>query len=967
MADVRFAVLGPLEVYRDGERVVVPGGRRRDVLSALLVHARTTVPADVLIDAGWGDGVPADPRAALYTVISRLRNLLGHGAVASGPAGYRLAVPDEAVDAWRFERLREQAAVAGPEHAASLLDEALGLWRGRAYEDIADREVARVEAQRLELLRADAEEERGRVALELGDTAGAVRPLEVLLTRHPYREQAVALLMTALDRSGRSADALARYDEHRRRMADELGLDPSPAVQDLQARILRRDGSSMAPVPVQPPPWVDTSTAVFGRDAELASLVEAAAANRLVTVTGAGGVGKTRLVAQALPALAGRVGLPIVVVELAAVSTGGVEATVTDALGVERGAQARAVLVDRLRAAPALLVLDNGEHLLTEVAVLAGVLTRRCPQARIVLTSRRRLGVATEHVLRLAPLAAPRSEDSPESAISAPAVALLLDRVRRARHDVAPGRDGWAALADIARRLDGLPLALELVASRVAALGPGAVRDALQRDLDGLDGTASGTQLRATVEWSCRLLTGEQRDLLAALTVFASDFDLPAVWAVTGRLPRPHPGAELAELVDSSLVVANPDGATYRLLAVVRRQVDAALNTAGTRQATRRAHAEWIATLADQIARDWTGPDAGAALRQLQRARHDIIAAIRWALSQGEVDVAASITGAVQQCPHWTPPTELADLIVESGERCVGSTATHAAMGIGAAAVALATRGDLDGAARMAHAAADGVASPGERYLVYLALGVAAIYRGDHDESRRHWQAIADLPGLPLALATEAHSSLALLARYAGDLDRAREQASTAVMLAETARSAPVHAFASYAAGEAAVGDPDRGVALLTAAAEEAAATGTTQVSQVARVALLAALVRTGHHDRARQVATPLIPDIRAAGAWPQLWTTLRILAELMSLTGQHHDAALILAAAGSHPSAPPAAGDDVPRYALLGDTLRTRLGTRVFDQIQTAARMSSREEIADRALALLRAAAGTAGSPRHR
>jgi predicted ATPase/DNA-binding SARP family transcriptional activator len=969
VADLGFGVLGPLEVWRGGRRVAVPGGRRRSVLAALLARAGNPVTVDALVEAAWSDGLPADPRAALYTVVSRLRSLLGDDALSAGPAGYQLDVPADAVDALRFERLCREAGAAGPEQAAVLLDEGLGLWRGPAYAEFADRDFAGTEARRLELLRADAWEERAQVALDLGDPEGGVRRLEGLLAEYPFREHAVGLLMTALHQAGRTGDALARYREHRRRMAGELGLGPSPALGELEARILGQGGPPRpAGDPGGVPAWLDTSAAFLGRERELASLVETTAGSKVVTVTGTGGVGKTRLVAEALPVLAARIGLPVVVVELAAVGRGDVAAAVADALGLGRGEAGRAVLVGRLRADPAIVVLDNCEHLLAEVASLADLLARRCPDVRVVLTSRHRLGLPAEQVLPVPPLPGPSVGDPPDRARASAAVALLADRVQRARPAFTVTPQNLPAIAGICRRLDGLPLALELAASRVAALGAHAVRDGLERDPALLDEAASGRRpLRALVDWSCNLLTSGQQDLFAALSVFPGDFDLAAAQRVARGLQRPGPAAAvagmLAELVDSCLVSARQttDGPRYRLLTVVRTQAGRRLAGSGRTDLARRAHAAWAAELTGQAARDWTGPGAAAALRRLQRGQADIMAALRWALRTGALDLAASIAGAVQQCPHWTPRPELSDLIIKAGEHCRRHDGSLANLGVAAAGVALALRGDLERSVALGKAATRSASTPAERYLAHLALGVAAVYGGDHEDSRRHWQAIAGLQDLPLALRADAHSGLALLARYAGNLALARDEGRLAVMLAETAGSAPVHAFALYAAGEAAVAEPDQGIAVLTEAAGEAAAIGAGQVSQVARVALFAALVRTGHHDRAAPLAAALLHDVRRAGAWPQLWTTLRILAELQAATGHPHEAALLLGAADAHPSAPPATGDDVRRYASLREALRTRLGDRISDRIRAAARGASREQIADRAAALLGGPATTA------
>jgi predicted ATPase/DNA-binding SARP family transcriptional activator len=962
VSNLDFGVLGRLEVWYRGRRLPVPSGRRRTVLAALLVRAGTPVHVDDLVEAAWGANVPADPKAALYTVVSRLRSLLGGHAITSSQDGYQIDAPVDTVDAMRFERLCRMAAAVGSEQAAILLDEGLGLWRGPAYAEFADRDFATAEAQRLELLRADATEERARVAINLAEPESAVRLLTRLVDKHPFREHAVELLMTALQHAGRTSDALTCYRGHRRRIADEMGLDPAPALQQLQARIL---GQSLprdtAAEQVDVPVWLDTSTAFVGRERELASLVEAAATNKTVTVTGTGGVGKTRLVAESLPVLATRTGLQVVVVELASVQGGHVAAAVADALALGGpGASERASLVDRLRAEPALLVLDNCEHLLAEVAPLVDLLTRRCPRVRVVLTSRRRLGLSAEHVLPVPPLPGPPA-DEVEPTLRSAAVALLVDRVQRVRPAFAATTRNLPAITDICRRLDCLPLALELAASRVATLGVDAVRDTLKHDAGILDQAATGEQpLRALTEWSCNLLTADQRDLFAALSTFPGDFDLDAAQSVARGLWETRPdaptAAAVAELVDSSLLTIrdSSDSPRFRMLAVVRAHARRMLDESGSTHEAENAHATWVAALTEQAAADWTGPAAAAALQRLKHAQADIVTALRWALDTGQLDLGASITGAIGQCAHWTPRPELAELTIELGERCLGYEPPRLTLAVAAAAVALATRGDLERGMALGHASAAAASNPAELYLAHLALGVAALYDGDHDSSHRHWQLISCLHDLPLALRTEAHSSLALLARYAGNLDLAGQEGRLALALAEATGSAPVRAFASYAAGEAAIAQPDQGIELLTAAADEATSIGCTHVSQLARIALLAALIRTHHHDQATQLATTLLQEMRRAGVWPQLWTTLRIVAELHAATGHNHEAALLLSAADAHPSSPPAAGDDVPPYAAMREALRTRLGSYTSDRIHTAATSASREQIADRALAML-------------
>ena len=482
-----FAVLGALEVCRDGVSVPLPSGRRRAVLAALLVRAGRPVPADALVEAAWGDELPADPRPALHTVLSRLRGALGDGVLHAGPAGYSINPGPGGLDADRFEALRGQAAGAPAARAAALFDEALALWRGPAYAEFADRDFARPEAVRLDELRLATVEDRAELSLELGQVTAAVTTLDVLIAGHPLRERARWLVMTALYQAGRPPDALERYHDYRVLLASELGLDPSPALRDLQARILRHDLAA-APRPARrrvpaAPAWLVTSTAFVGRESETATLLEAVGTHRLVTVTGTGGVGKTRLVAEALGSLTERFGLPATVAELAGATTGQADRALAAALGLGATGSVRAAVLEYLSISAGLLVLDNCEHVLGDTRTLAEEILRRCPSIRVVATSRHRLGIAAEQVLPLAPLPVPDPE-APERAALTAAVRLFADRMRRVRPSFALTPDALPVVADICRRLDGLPLAVELAATRAATLGLGPLRSRLDDSLD---------------------------------------------------------------------------------------------------------------------------------------------------------------------------------------------------------------------------------------------------------------------------------------------------------------------------------------------------------------------------------------------------------------------------------------------------------------------------------------------------
>lgn len=947
MVGLRFGVLGPLEVRRDGTPVEVPPGRRRAVLACLLAHVGRPVAADALVEAAWGGELPADPRSALRTVLSRLRAVLGDGVIRADAAGYILDVPPAAVDAPRFVSLCRRAEEI-PRDAARLLDEALALWRGPAYTEFADRGFAESEARSLDRMRLDAIEARASAALAAGDPHGAAARLENLLAEQPFREHAMELLLTALYDTGDHTGALARLREYRARLADELGLDPSPALRALESRILAHDVA--APSPRRPPaadtpPWVDTSTAFIGRDSALTELVDAVAACRTVTVTGVGGVGKTRLVAEAVPLLTERLGAPVTIVQLAPVPAGRVDAAAADALGLHRPAgTARAAVVEHLRAAPGVLVLDNCEHVLAGAAALAGAVAARCPAARVLATSRHRLGTPSERVLPLEPLPTPGAAESPDRMDLAASVRVLADRVRRLRPSFGVTGDNVAAVADICRRLDGLPLALELAASRIAVLGLDPVRDRLTaEDLTVLDEHGPGN-LHAVIDWSYRLLTPAQRDLLALLTVFPSDFGPEEVAGVTATGGRPVTG-DLAALVESSLLATHPAGrdVRYRMLAVVRAFAAARLRDTGDETSARRAYVRWVLGWTEQAADDCAGPASAEAFARLRRHGADIEQALRWAVQAGDAPEAARLAAAVQLCQHWQPGSETTALTTELADRC-----PETPLAVAAGACAATHAGDTARGRELATAALTTATTPLERYLARLALGIAAMYRGDHDESARHWRAIIDMNDIAPAYRASAHSSLSLTSCYRGDLPAARREAGLGVLGAETSGATAVHAFALYALGEAETGD--RKTELLAAAADKADMVGATHVSQVARVARLAALVRTDHHNEALQLIAPLLDDTHRAGAWPQLWTTTRIFAELLTAHDRAHEAALLMTAADAADTAPPPTATDVTRYAALKNTLRTHLGDATLTAIASLSRDIPHSQLADRA-----------------
>lgn len=983
-ARLRFQVLGELEVCRDGTRLHLPRGRRRAVLAALLVHAGRPVSADALTHAAWGDDAPHDPDGALRTVVSRLRGLLGAGTILMTPGGYRLDLHPEALDAHRFETLCREAHGKPAPEAAHLLDEALALWRGMAYGEFVDHDFARAESVRLEQLRRSATEKRASLAVDLGEPQDAVAELESLLVEDPLREHAVTLLAEALYRAGRPADALERLREHRVLLADELGLDPSPALAQLEGRVLRHD----LPAPPQdrgPPGRVGRHETALparpglfvGREEELTWLTQALDAFRLLCVTGPGGVGKTRLVSEVLTSTSNRRGAPVVVARLSEVAAGEVCSAVASAVGLDPSWEPVAEQVaEALSASASVVLLDGCEHVLDDVRPLVLAVNRLAPRVRVVATSRVRLGLAQEQVLPLEPLGVPAQDKSeppwqePDggggdrraelSDARSPAVALFLNRLRRVRPRLAitPGRIREAA--QICRLVDGLPLAIELAATTAGSLGLAPTLDRLAASLDVLDRTNQDNDhpsLRAVIDGSYRLLDEPDQALLAALSVFGGSFDLDAVERVDPAADNGRVAHRLSRLVEASLVTVDlgTGPARYRLLGMVRAFAQERLAEAGAAEAVQRAAAVWAADLAVECGHLVSGPDGADAMHRLDRNQTILVDGTRWALATGEVDLAARTVGALTLCTHWRPGAVLLEVVEEVASHPLAEHTPDGSLVLAGAGLIKAERGQLDTAVVLGNRARALARRPEEHAVALVALAVAHVYGGDLDRARQLWAEVAALEEAPAAYRVDGHGTLALLTTLTGDMAMARKHVQAALEYAQSSGSAAATAYARYAAGEALlVDDRTAAIPVLRAAAEAADRVGAAQVGLISRIALLSALTREAQHQGALQLAASLVEQQRLDGWWSALWTTLRIVAELLSALGDPEPAALLLIAAEEAPTAPIPFGRDVERYRSLHEDLRRALGEERLSLITGLARSLPRAEVCDRAVEAL-------------
>jgi len=769
--ELDYQLLGLMELWVGGEQRKASQAKPRGVLALLLLNLNRPVSTDQLIELLWPDKPPGRPQTAIQGYVSGLRKLLGQGTIETTAAGYVLHAEAEQLDVNRFERLlregREALAVGHTEEAARGLSDGLELWRGPALADFTYERWAQSEIGRLEELRLVAREELLEARLALGQHAEVVGELEALIREQPLRERPRGQLMLALYRSGRQAEALEWYQDVRERLVEELGIDPSPELQALYRKILNQDASLIVDAPslqaltnLRVP-----STALLGRMRELADVQALLGREdvRLVTLTGTGGTGKTRLSLEAAAALLGAFADGVFFVPLDVTREPDlVVAQIAQVLGVREGPGQTPdeAVADHLREKQILLILDNFEHVLDAASSVAELMAA-CPHLKVLVTSRTPLHLRGEHEYPVPPL------------IEADAATLFTERALAKRPDFS----GNGEVAEICRRLDCLPLAIELAAARVKTFSGPTILEKLDDRLSLLTRGARDLPrrqqtLRATVEWSYDLLHEEERQAFAAVAIFAGGFTAKAAEAVVGA------DVDLVDdLVEHSLVHIVVE--RYAMLETIREYAVECLEQSDEYEVLRERHARFYLELTEEVRPRLDGPEQALWLRELDRESPNIRVARSWAPERGDGDVALRLAIGIARV--WRVHGQYAEgrSWLEQALRHPAPAAERAKGYVTLASTVL-DHGDFEAGARVATTAIELCRDEvGDQALLGKALnnlGVARLYLGD-------LEAAAKMFGESLELARASGNLIAIVpaVHNLGEIELAQDRPADAV------------------------------------------------------------------------------------------------------------------------------------------------------------------------------------------
>ena len=906
-AEVRIQLLGPIRAWRDNQAVALRGASSRTVLAALALRQGTVISVQELSEALWGEEAPANPVANVQSVVSRLRRSLGTDVIETIAPGYRLA-REVATDLGDLEALLAELDGAEPVRGADQLAAALARWDGPALEDTARTLWFGPDRTRLGELRLRVIDRRHAILLATGQVDRALIDLSGDARAAPLRESTQLLLMEALHLTDRNAEALRVADGYRRALLEETGLDPSPALAELEGRVL--DGAT---IPVQRlrqgaarrgrSRWLPPDTPFVGRDQELERLIDLTEHHRLVTVVGTGGVGKTRLVMELLEA---RFEDPVVVL-LAAIEP---DATVDVVLAAELGLESTPdspidALVERLELRPTLVVLDNCEHVLDNVRDLVDELLRRVDGLSLLATSRHRLGLPEEQLMLLDSLTVPTEAD-----IDAPPVQLFIDRVIRAAPLEKIETTDAAVFTDICRILCGLPLALEVAAARVHLLG----LDELRRQLVAghLPQTSGPRTMEKAVAWSLDLLGPDARRLFGEVCIFPGSFAIDGIEAISAL---DDPTAALAELVDASLltVEAGPTHHSYRILEPIRQ-----VGSTETPHEAVDSYLGWAVDLGADLERLRGHWETAGMMDLLASHRDDFRHAFSLLTATGDDERGGCLAMQLAEALAIRPEPELVGLILER--------APDNADGLLARAILEWGVGRVEECVDHSEGVADLVGPSDQRWpIAWRSAAPAFSFLGEIDKMIDAARRTVDHPASTDIDRVSGVGLWALGECYRGDPDAARRVLTDQAALLRSGSMA----FISFVRAEiASATDTNEALAWLAEGAEQALRDTDFLLARMIEIAQLALLVRIGHRREAARLARPLIEEMLIAGMIPQAWMSLRHVAALLAHTGEHETAALILDSAGASPRATQLVGDAIIEEAALRQRIQDELNT---------------------------------------
>jgi predicted ATPase/DNA-binding SARP family transcriptional activator len=723
---VELSVFGPVSACGPHGAVDFTRAKERALLGALALFRGRTVSTDRLIDAVWPDGPPERARKVLQTYVQRVRTALGHDAIETCADGYALGA-HVIVDADLFE------TSVKAERSQQSLRAALARWRGEPYVDLGEWLPAETERTRLAELRDRALETCVALEIDAGSAVGCIAELETMIADQPLRERRWYLLMTALFRDGRVADALQAFQRARKVFAAQLGIDPGSELRALEEQILLADVRDMTRgnLPRQ-------LTSFVGRAEQVAELAVMIRERSVVTLTGVGGVGKTRLALETATSVSAEFRDGAWLCDLAPLA-------VTDALwdavaaslaiGQPQGRSTREVVLDYLAVKHLLLVIDNCEHVLVAISRVIGSIARACPHVVVLATSREALALPGEHRVAVAPL------------VENDALQLFCDRAFAVNHSFALSNDNVMPVAHVCRHLDGIPLAIELAAARVGSLSPNDLVDRLGQRFRLLTTESRSAPdrhqtLRNAIDWSYEMLTDNEQGVLQHLSVFAGGCDLLSAEAVVvdDNLAPLDVADTLSQLVNKSLVefdVVDRHG-RYRLLETIREYARERLDANGRTTDVRNRHLAHYVRLAEEAAPHLRGGDQLAWASVIARETDNFRAAVDWAVESGNANQGLRLIDPlfITGLAIGSTATSWLETVI-----AIPGASTHRLYprAVANAAIGAAVRVDLDRAAVLVSTAQEAQARLHTDYLqVDLAVSVLAMFQGDPDRAQHH-------------------------------------------------------------------------------------------------------------------------------------------------------------------------------------------------------------------------------------